>query len=293
MYGVSSLLIFIVHSLLTIKSHRIRVYGRPEVLQILCRCRCHFGLQLFKPLFSKFSALFTLYHYNLLLKKARGYPRPYVLLRYRNLYCLFHRRLCLLLLIVFKLLVHLINTGSREARYRTDGRRIDNVFHRIIWHRIHAYNAQCGPNNAANNWQPLIVYRCHLNRHSGQITQCCNSCYTCNSKIHNYTSHSCACWLICFSILLIASVTGPLHPCSFNPFKQASTPYVSRHCSDFICSISLSCLSCFKNHLWAAKTAEKMAANAVIALATVIIVFVSIYMVTSVTGQSQRAALSI
>ena len=42
--------------------------------------------------------------------------------------------------------------------------------------------------------------------------------------VHRIISYSCALWLRCLSILLIASVTGPLHPCSFNPFRQARMP---------------------------------------------------------------------
>nr|DAH15217.1 MAG TPA: hypothetical protein [Caudoviricetes sp.] len=60
---------------------------------------------------------------------------------------------------------------------------------------------------------------------------------------HIYTSflHSCAFWLRCLSILLIASVTGPLHPCSLSPLRQASTPYVSNVCSSLRALISASC----------------------------------------------------
>ena len=39
-----------------------------------------------------------------------------------------------------------------------------------------------------------------------------------------YTFYLCASWFMCFSILSMAAVTGPLQPCSFRPFRQARTP---------------------------------------------------------------------
>lgn len=38
----------------------------------------------------------------------------------------------------------------------------------------------------------------------------------------------------------MASVTGPLHPCSFKPFRQARTPYTSNAISSLVFAISSS-----------------------------------------------------
>ena len=37
-------------------------------------------------------------------------------------------------------------------------------------------------------------------------------------------AYLCALWFRCFSIRAMASVTGPLQPCSLRPLRQASTP---------------------------------------------------------------------
>lgn len=47
---------------------------------------------------------------------------------------------------------------------------------------------------------------------------------TAATDLPRYNGHSCAAWLMCFSILSIASSTGPSQPCSLRPFRQASTP---------------------------------------------------------------------
>ena len=70
----------------------------------------------------------------------------------------------------------------------------------------------------------------------------------------------------------MASVTGPLQPCSFKPLRHASTPFVRIDCSSLIALISVSFFSRYKRQLWKANTGAKMTPSAVITDAIVIIV---------------------
>lgn len=92
------------------------------------------------------------------------------------------------------------------------------------------------------------------------------------SSIDFASFYLCALLLIKSSIWSIASVTGPSHPCSFNPFKQARTPCVKTVCSSFIATMSMSCFSCLRNHLNAPMTTPMITPTAVMTDATVVMI---------------------